>query len=303
MNFYPFHVGDYHLRTAHLEPLEDLAYRRLIDLYYVNEGPLIGTAEALARIIRMRAHAADVAVVLAEFFVQTEAGWQHGHCDEVVAQYQTKAKAAAENGRKGGRPKKPAGTETDGVAKPEITQPFTDGKPEITQPKTNQEPITNNQEPIEDQKTSPSGLASESRANHEATFEIFYSAYPLKKSKIAALKAWLKLKPDTALVATIMRQLEIQVRSDDWNRDGGRYIKHPSTWINQQCWTDEVRHNEISKRIGAVDSIDNSAVGRVKQAIAERTAREAAAATHGYLVAEDGGNVRPPLDGECWRVV
>ncbi|RPP48164.1 hypothetical protein IPC1156_32430, partial [Pseudomonas aeruginosa] len=37
MNFYPFHPGDYMLRTAHLEPLEDLAYRRLLDLYYVGE--------------------------------------------------------------------------------------------------------------------------------------------------------------------------------------------------------------------------------------------------------------------------
>ena len=26
MNFYSFHPGDYTLRTAHLEPLEDLAY-------------------------------------------------------------------------------------------------------------------------------------------------------------------------------------------------------------------------------------------------------------------------------------
>ena len=37
MNYYPFHLGDYAARTAHLEPMEDLAYRRLLDLYYLGE--------------------------------------------------------------------------------------------------------------------------------------------------------------------------------------------------------------------------------------------------------------------------
>lgn len=45
-----------------------------------------------------------------------------------------------------------------------------------------------------------------------------------------------------------------------------------------------------------------SAVDRVKQAIAERQAREAAAATAGQALDEDDRDVRPPLDGECWRV-
>ena len=35
MNYYPFHVGDYIAHTAHLHPLEDIAYRRMLDLYYM----------------------------------------------------------------------------------------------------------------------------------------------------------------------------------------------------------------------------------------------------------------------------
>lgn len=35
MNYFPFHVGDYAAHTAHLEPLEDLAYRRMLDAYYL----------------------------------------------------------------------------------------------------------------------------------------------------------------------------------------------------------------------------------------------------------------------------
>jgi len=40
MNYYPFHVGDYAAHTAHLEPMEDLAYRRMLDVYYLREEPL-----------------------------------------------------------------------------------------------------------------------------------------------------------------------------------------------------------------------------------------------------------------------
>ena len=38
MNYFPFNVGDYSVHTAHLEPMEDLAYRRLLDQYYLREG-------------------------------------------------------------------------------------------------------------------------------------------------------------------------------------------------------------------------------------------------------------------------
>lgn len=45
-----------------------------------------------------------------------------------------------------------------------------------------------------------------------------------------------------------------------------------------------------------------SAVDRVKAAITEREAREAAAATNGSAVGEDGGALRPPLDVEFRRI-
>ncbi|WP_338546844.1 DnaT-like ssDNA-binding domain-containing protein [Pseudomonas benzopyrenica] len=44
-----------------------------------------------------------------------------------------------------------------------------------------------------------------------------------------------------------------------------------------------------------------SAVDRVRQGIADRKAREAAAGAAGQALDEDGGDVRPPLDVEFWR--
>ena len=153
MNFFPFHPGDYMLRTAHLDPIEDLAYRRLIDLYYVNEAPLSGSSEELSRVIRLRKNSEQVAAVLQEFFVETEGGsWSHSHCDEVIEQYRSKARQAAENGKRGGRPRK---TETEPNPNPEETQPVISANPEETGSKANQEPRTNNQE--DQHNTLPAG--------------------------------------------------------------------------------------------------------------------------------------------------
>ena len=138
MNFYPFHPGDYTLRTGHLDLIEDLAYRRLIDLYYLNEAPLKGDIESIARVIRMRSNSAEVGSVLGEFFTETPDGWRHPHCDGLIAKYHAKAKQAAENGKLGGRPKKPSNN-------PEETKPVISANPEETGSKTNQEPRTKNQ--------------------------------------------------------------------------------------------------------------------------------------------------------------
>lgn len=99
MNYYPFHIGDYIAHTAHLDPIEDCAYRRLLDAYYLNEGPLPADASDVARKIRMKANAADVERVLNEFFTLTDDGWLHARCNDEISKMkekQSKAKASAE---------------------------------------------------------------------------------------------------------------------------------------------------------------------------------------------------------------
>ena len=264
MNFFPFHPGDYMLRTAHLEPLEDLAYRRLIDLYYVNEKPIEGTPEVIARVIRMRLHATEVEAVLREFFINDDGSWRHNHCDEVIAQYQARAKQAAENGKRGGRPKKPDPKQSEPIREqsagqseshvnPEETHPVISANPEETGSKTNQEPITNNQE---DQKTcAPS--ACESVA--ESLFPKFWALYPNKKGKAAAEKVWKKLKVTDDLFTLIAQGLAKQVVCAEWTKDGGQFIPHPSTWLNGKRWEDEVsmpsnvHHLPTSRHTGFAD--------------------------------------------------
>jgi uncharacterized protein YdaU (DUF1376 family) len=95
MNFYPFHIGDYISHTSHLTNEEDLAYRRLIDLYYQTEQPFTRNLAWLAK--RIKSTEEIVALVLVEFFEETEEGWKNKRADEEIAKY----KAMQEGGRKG----------------------------------------------------------------------------------------------------------------------------------------------------------------------------------------------------------
>lgn len=130
----------------------------------------------------------------------------------------------------------------------------------------------------------------------ETGFAEFWSAYPLKKAKATAEKAWTKLKPSADLQAVILSAIAAHKLSADWQRDGGQYIPHPTTWLNQRRWEDEVIHARSQR---PDQNRPRSAVDEVKQAIA---AREAQPALAGQAVVEDGGAVRPPLDGEFRRV-
>lgn len=101
MNFYPFHIGDYATHTGHLEPMEDLAYRRILDLYYLREAPLPAEPAEVARLIRMKGHVDEVERVLKEFFfvAAIDGLWHSDRCDneiERMQQKQSKAKASAE---------------------------------------------------------------------------------------------------------------------------------------------------------------------------------------------------------------
>lgn len=96
MNYYPFHLGDYTAHTAHLEPLEDLAYRRMLDAYYLREGPLPVEVADVARLIRMRQNLAEVELVLREFFQLSADGWRHARCDEEIERMQARQAAAEE---------------------------------------------------------------------------------------------------------------------------------------------------------------------------------------------------------------
>lgn len=90
MNYFPFHVGDYAAHTSHLEPMEDLAYRRMLDLYYRTEMPLPRDVNEIARLIRLKGHKEAISIVLEEFFTDGPEGWENQRCDKEIAKMQEK---------------------------------------------------------------------------------------------------------------------------------------------------------------------------------------------------------------------
>jgi len=139
MHYYSFHVSDYIHDTAHLSNDEDLAFRRLLDLYYTQEKPIPNNTHEVARRIRMGKKIDAVQTVLEEFFMfcQEHDFWYHKRCDETIAAYQAKAERNRAVGKLGGRPK----------SNPDETQTVSKDNP-------NQEPITNNHKPIKERATS-----------------------------------------------------------------------------------------------------------------------------------------------------
>ena len=99
MHYYKFNIGDYHSHTQHLTPLEDIAYRRMMDYCYLHESHLPKSVEQIAKKIRMREHCECIAYVLQEFFQEDEYGYFQPRIVEEVGEYKDKAdkaKAAAE---------------------------------------------------------------------------------------------------------------------------------------------------------------------------------------------------------------
>lgn len=99
MHYYQFNIGDYKSHTEHLSDLEDLAYRRMLDWYYLHETPLPLETSEIARLIRMRTHTDCIAVVLQEFFIRTETGWANHRADQEIARAGEKSSKASESAK------------------------------------------------------------------------------------------------------------------------------------------------------------------------------------------------------------
>lgn len=70
-------------------------------------------------------------------------------------------------------------------------------------------------------------------------FEKFWTEYPKKVGKQAAYKAWSRLKPNKELTQAILTAVESQKGADTWQKENGRFIPNPATWLNQGRWEDE----------------------------------------------------------------
>jgi len=161
MHYYQFNIGDYLSHTKHLDVMEDLAYRRLLDLYYLHERPLNSGIAAVARQIGMRDHENEVKSVLEEFFHLSEDGWINDRANKEIKHFHSKIDQASRAGKASAERRMSA--RSTGV---QLTN--------------NQEPITNNQLkpsicPPDGELEPPKKLPG---CDHKAVIELYHQNLP-----------------------------------------------------------------------------------------------------------------------------
>jgi uncharacterized protein YdaU (DUF1376 family) len=163
MHYYQFNIGDYLSHTKHLDLMEDLAYRRLLDLYYLHERPLNSGIASVARQIGMRDHENEVKSVLEEFFHLSDDGWINHRADKEIKHFHGKIDQASRAG-KASAERRMSGRSTD------------------VQLTNNHKPITNNQiKPSicpPDVELEPAPIKKLPECNHKAVIELYHENLP-----------------------------------------------------------------------------------------------------------------------------
>ncbi len=206
MIWYKFHLGDYITHTTHLSDAEDLAYRRLLDLYYMSEKPIPLDTQSVSRKIRLDLDITES--VLGEFFEHTPEGYRNARCDAEIAKYQHQVENNRSLGKRGGRPKK--------------TESETESKPKANPKKIQNKNINTNT----------------STASTPSRFDEFWSTWPTSKRKVgraAVLAKWEKHNLDD-VADTIIANVKALKTSEQWL---GGYEPAPMTYINQRRWEDD----------------------------------------------------------------
>ena len=129
--YYRFFCGDYLRDTIHLGWLEDCAYRRLIDLYQSQDGPIRNDRSYILRAVRATEPEQQAAVdcVLAEFFTLKADGWHQNRCDAEV-RFRARARDHGASAAKARWEKANKSIELDATAMPEQCQPEPEPEPE-----------------------------------------------------------------------------------------------------------------------------------------------------------------------------
>ncbi|MGM1051808.1 MAG: helix-turn-helix domain-containing protein [Pseudomonadota bacterium] len=137
-----------------------------------------------------------------------------------------------------------------------------------------------------DPEATPQARGESSEAARMGDFAGFWEAYPRRRGKADARKAWQALKPDAALLERILVALAQARASPDWRREGGRFIPYPATWLRRRGWEDELepdieplpadgasRHGEgqrINGTLAALDSLFRGGQDHAEHDISDR---------------------------------
>lgn len=153
-----------------------------------------------------------------------------GQIDRDADAYEANAKKQSENGKKGGRPKKPTAFSENPKNPPLFLE--THQKPK--KPDKEKEKEEDKDKDKEEDKDKDKD-ENNARAGDDA-FERFWEAYPRKVGKKDARRSFDKLRG--VKTETLLEAVERQKQSLQWQKDNGQYIPNPATWLNRGQWED-----------------------------------------------------------------
>jgi len=213
VNWYKFRYAEYAMQTRHLTELEDLVYRRCIDLYYGHKQPF-PNAEWVAKRIQI----SDVQVVdsvLKEFFRFGEEGYSYQQADDDLSDFEVKSQKAR-----------------DAVNARWQIRSYSE---------------RNTLDKKREEKTREEKKINIPLAAIASRFSEFWSAWPAgqrKYGKEAALTSWVKQALDgeaDVIVAHVLKSRE----SEGWLSG---YIPAPTTYLNQRRWDNQT--TSLPVRVG-----------------------------------------------------
>lgn len=217
----PLYFGAYLTDTMHLTTEQHGAYLLMLMAAWKLGGSLPDDDVQIASIARLPVSRWRRARPIIEPFWKISGGrWSQKRLGAELDKARQYVESQSEKGKKGGRGNK-AGEKLD--VKPDESRGKAGAKPTET-------PLPS---PTPRSRTRSNPLS----ADADGEFEKFWSTYPRKTAKQAALKAFRKINPDADLLAFILKSIAAHTQTEQWRRD---VIPHAATWLNHRRWEDEL---------------------------------------------------------------
>ena len=71
-------------------------------------------------------------------------------------------------------------------------------------------------------------------------FELFWQAYPKKKAKRDAFKAWQQTEGERPSTDELLKIVRLTCKTEEWMKAGGQFIPLPATYLRGWRWEDEL---------------------------------------------------------------
>lgn len=79
---------------------------------------------------------------------------------------------------------------------------------------------------------------------YSADFLKFWEVYPKAVSKKKSFESWQKAK-DKPAIEQILAKIELQKKTEQWQKDNGQFIPMSTTYINQARWDDKMEVKKL----------------------------------------------------------